>query len=559
MLRGFLAGVFWGVILIGGVLAAASLLSPLPATVRPQTTAVTPQETQEGLAQSTTLDAASQTDAEVDALPGAAVPEVKADDAVPLGITDSAPKPEPEDLGAELAAPQEIADSGAVEIEGETSVLPTPQAQTPTAPEAETELSISTNPAQPAAPAPLSGEAFVTPVAPEVTETVDAAETEAPVEEIVIEDPAVEEEAVAQAATEETAAETGADVVADAATVEEVVIEEPALEAAPEGDVAEDEADVILVEDAPEGTDNAEETPLVSEAVPSPEAEDLTPNAEAGETPVDEAATASLLKPAGNLNEAFPQLKSARLPSVGDAAAEEVVIADAEAVTPVARPVVSNAEGFENAENKPVMSIVLVDTGEHEFDMEALESFPYPLSIAVSTLDPQVTEKAADYRLRGFEVLAMVDMPAEATASDVEQAMQAHLSVSDTFVGVMEGLSDGLQGSKVVSDQVAQALLGSGHGLLMLSNGLNTAQKLAAKEGVPSTSVFRDFDDAGQTAVVMRRFLDNAAFKAAQEDGVVMVGRLRDETISALLLWALQDRAGTVAMAPISASFDTIN
>ncbi|MBO9408136.1 divergent polysaccharide deacetylase family protein [Shimia sp. R9_1] len=559
MLRGFLAGVFWGVILIGGVLAAASLLSPLPATVRPQTTAVTPQETEEGLAQSTTLDAASQTDAEVDAVPGAAVPEVEADDAVPLGITDSAPKPEPEDLEAELAAPQEIADSGAVEIEGETSVLPTPQAQTPTAPEAETELSISTNPAQPAAPAPLSGEAFVTPVAPEVTETVDAAETAAPVEEIQIEDPAVEEEAVAQAAPEEAVDETGADVVADAAPVEEVVIDEPALEAAPEGEAAEGEADVIIAEEAPEGADNAEETPLVSEAVPSPEAEDLTPNAEAGETPVDEASTASLLKPAGNLNEAFPQLKSARLPSVGDAATEEVVIADAEAVTPVARPVVSNAEGFENAENKPVMSIVLVDTGEHEFDMEALESFPYPLSIAVSTLDPQVTEKAADYRLRGFEVLAMVDMPAEATASDVEQAMQAHLSVSDTFVGVMEGLSDGLQGSKVVSDQVAQALLGSGHGLLMLSNGLNTAQKLAAKEGVPSTSVFRDFDDAGQTAVVMRRFLDNAAFKAAQEDGVVMVGRLRDETISALLLWALQDRASTVAMAPISASFDTIN
>ncbi|MBO9396904.1 divergent polysaccharide deacetylase family protein [Shimia sp. R9_2] len=562
MLRGFLAGVFWGVILIGGVLAAASLLSPLPATVRPQTTAVTPQETQEGLAQSSTLDAASQTDAEVDAVPGAAVPEVEADDAVPLGITDSAPKPEPEDLEAELAAPQEIADSGAVEIEGETSVLPTPQAQTPTAPEAETALSISTNPAQPAAPAPLSGEAFVTPLAPEVTEeaeTAEAVETEAPVQEIVIEDPAVEEEAVAQAAPEEAVEETGADVVADAAPVEEVVIEEPALEAAPEGEAAEGETDVIIAEDAPEGADNAEETPLVSEAVPSPEAEDLTPNAEAGETPVDEAATASLLKPAGNLNEAFPQLKSARLPSVGDAATEEVVIADAAAVTPVARPVVSNAEGFENAENKPVMSVVLVDTGEHEFDMEALESFPYPLSIAVSTLDPQVTEKAADYRLRGFEVLAMVDMPAEATASDVEQAMQAHLSVSDTFVGVMEGLSDGLQGSKVVSDQVAQALLGSGHGLLMLSNGLNTAQKLAAKEGVPSTSVFRDFDDAGQTAVVMRRFLDNAAFKAAQEDGVVMVGRLRDETISALLLWALQDRAGTVAMAPISASFDTIN
>ncbi|WP_294224865.1 divergent polysaccharide deacetylase family protein, partial [uncultured Shimia sp.] len=177
----------------------------------------------------------------------------------------------------------------------------------------------------------------------------------------------------------------------------------------------------------------------------------------------------------------------------------------------------------------------------------------------VSTLDPNVAEKSVDYRTRGFEVLAMMDMPTDATASDVEQALQAHLSVSDAFVGVMEGLDDGLQSSKEISDQVTQALLGSGHGLLMFANGLNTAQKLAAKEGVPSATVFRDFDDNGQSAVVMRRFLDQAAFKAGQEQGVVMVGRLRDEAISALLLWALQDRAGTVAMAPVSATFDTIN
>ncbi|MDA5555965.1 divergent polysaccharide deacetylase family protein [Shimia sp. MMG029] len=533
MLRGFLAGVFWGVVLIGGVLAAASLLSPLPATVQPQTTAVAPQDGQKVSVPATALDTTSQRDSTVEGAPGAAVPEVEAEDGPPLAITDSAPKPEPETPDAELAAPAQIVGSGAVEIEEESPVLPNPQSQTPAAPEAETELSISTNPAQPAAPAPLSGEAFETPVAPAVPE-------EAPLEEVVIVDP-VDDAAPAEAAS----------VEADEAETQSA--ETAAVEAESTADTA-----VIVLDELPEGAEKEEESSLVSEAVPSPVAEDLSPQAEAEEVLEDESATASLLKPAGNLNETYPQLKSSRLPSVGDDAAEGVTAA-APAASASLRPVEANAEGFENTENKPVMSIVLVDTGEHSFDMEALESFPYPLSIAVSTLDPQVTEKAANYRLRGFEVLAMVDMPAEASASDVEQAMQAHLSVSDGFVGIMEGLTDGLQGSKVVSDQVAQALLGSGHGLLMFPNGLNTAQKLAAKEGVPSVSVFRDFDDAGQTAVVMRRFLDNAAFKAGQEDGVVMVGRLRDETISALLLWALQDRAGTVAMAPISATFQTIN
>jgi polysaccharide deacetylase 2 family uncharacterized protein YibQ len=88
----------------------------------------------------------------------------------------------------------------------------------------------------------------------------------------------------------------------------------------------------------------------------------------------------------------------------------------------------------------------------------------------------------------------------------------------------------------------------------MFPDGLDTAQKLAAKAGVPSATVFRDFDSAGQDDAAIRRFLDQAAFRAGQEEvGVIMVGRLRPDTISALLLWGLQDRASRVALAPVSA------
>ena len=153
----------------------------------------------------------------------------------------------------------------------------------------------------------------------------------------------------------------------------------------------------------------------------------------------------------------------------------------------------------------------------------------------------------------------MIDIPGAAAPADVEVAMAAHLSVMPEAVAVIEGLGDGLQGSKPVSDQVSEVLAQAGYGLLMLPNGLNTAQKLAAKAGVPSATVFRDFDSKGQSEVVMRRFLDQAAFKAGQEDGVVMLGRLRAETVSALLLWGLQDRARTVALAPASAALNTID
>ncbi|CUH53543.1 divergent polysaccharide deacetylase family protein [Shimia marina] len=489
MLRGVLAGAFWGVILVGGVLSAVSLLLPLPATVTPQTSAEAPKDRSQVAPVSGALQDTSEADTTVEAAPAADAPSQAGGDQPPLSDTESAPKPETGGVEAALAAPVAPQGGGAVAVEAESPVLPNPQAQNPEAPDVETELSISTNPAQPSAPEVAASEAFVTPeAAPEV--------------------PAQAEDAPLETATEGSADDSGADG----------------------GDA------------------------LVSEAVPSPEAEDVTPRAEAEEAPAPAETAETMIKPAGDLNEAFPQHKSTRLPTVGVAAE------NAEAPAPRAsRPVEANAEAFENPDQKPLMAIVLVDAGAQEFDMEALTSFPYPVSIAVSTLDPQVGQKVETYRSQGLEVLAMIDLPAEAEAADVEQAMQAHLSVSDQFVGVVEGLEEGLQSSKVISDQVTEALMGSGHGLLMFTNGLNTAQKLAAKEGVPSASVFRDFDDKGQTSAVMRRFLDQAAFKAAQEDGVVMVGRLRDETLSALLLWALQDRINTVALGPVSALFDTIN
>jgi len=100
---------------------------------------------------------------------------------------------------------------------------------------------------------------------------------------------------------------------------------------------------------------------------------------------------------------------------------------------------------------------------------------------------------------------------------------------------------------------VAQILAQTGHGFVTQNRGLNTVQKLAVREGVPARVVFRDLDGKGQSGVVIRRFMDQAAFRAGQDGGVIMLGRLRAETLAALLSWSLQDRSGTVAMAPVSA------
>lgn len=218
-----------------------------------------------------------------------------------------------------------------------------------------------------------------------------------------------------------------------------------------------------------------------------------------------------------------------------------------------ARPIRTYAQPFEDLDAKPLMSIVLIDTGNSDLGVEALDAFPYPLTFAVDTSQPDATERMQVYREKGFEVLALVDLPRSATPSDVEIAMSAHLSAVPEAVGVMEGVDTGVQASREILDQLTQIVLSSGHGMVFQRSGMNTARKLAEREGIPAGTVFRDFDGNNQSASVMRRFLDQAAFSASREGGVIMMGRLQAETISALLIWGLADRSARVSLSPVSA------
>lgn len=219
------------------------------------------------------------------------------------------------------------------------------------------------------------------------------------------------------------------------------------------------------------------------------------------------------------------------------------------------RPAIERfAVDIDNTDGKPLMSIVLIDDGTSPIGPDAVLDFPYPISMAIDASWPGALQRARAYRAAGFEVLAIADLPDGASAADTEVAMQTFLNAVPEAVAVMEAPGDALQANRVASEQMATILLETGHGLVMFPDGLDTAQKLVAKAGVPSATVFRDFDGAGQDSAAVRRFLDQAAFRAGQEEvGVIMVGRLRPDTISALLLWGLQDRASRVALAPVSA------
>jgi len=553
-------GTFWGFltgIVVSGVVAGAvSLVSPPPDKRVPEATALDvpagSEFNQSREDREAELPATEPTPEEAGA-PRVAAPE--ADDLSALEDADTAPAGQPETGGAEgaLDAPAAGDANTGVAVESESPVLPSPQAMVPDAPAGEEDLSISTEPAQPVQPdIETESGAFTSP------ETDPGAEA-APEADTVPETEAVPETEPAPAA--ETAPETEPASDADAAPEDAQMpeAESPdAADSAPEVVEMPEEADVPEVVDAPDVAD-VPEVDSPDDASPGMAESEDAPEGVAEAEP--EAGEEEETAPSGTIDNLATGVTTDRLPSLRaepEAEATDTPEATQEGEAPEVEdtrpPVERFAAPFENPEGKPLMSIVLIDDGSGPVGPEVLADFPYPVSLAVDASWDGALLRARAYRAAGLEVLALADLPANATARDTEVAMQAFLNAVPEAVAVMEAPGEALQSNRAASQQLADILLDSGHGLLMFPEGLNTAQQLAAKSGVPSASVFRDFDDQGQDGAVIRRFLDQAAFRAGQEEnGVIMVGRLRPDTISALLLWGLQDRASRVALAPVSA------
>lgn len=505
MLRGYLAGLLSGTALSGVLLGGLSVLSDLPGDTPPE---ATPVEVPAGseFDQSRDDDAASlprlQDTQTPDEVPQVTAPEP--DDLSSLEDADTTSSRLPETGQAEsgLSAPETPQGASGVSVGTEEPVLPNPQSQAPEAPAGEEDLSISTEPAQPVVP---------------------EAEQDSAVFPETAADPEPEAEPAAEATTE-------ADVEPEPGEAEPAQTGETPDLAAPQDDSGA----------APETS-----TPESSAA----DATEQEPGRSAGGTIGDlaDGVTTNRLPTAIDPAPAPEPTEQA-----GGEATEEGA-EDPEAAEDLPR-IERYATAFENPEDKPLMSIILIDDGDSPIGPAALADFPYPLSFAVDAARPDAADIAGKYRAAGMEVLAMVNLPANATAADAETSMEIYLDAVPEALAVFEGTGTGLQSSREAADQLAPILTESGHGLVMFPNGLNTVQKLIARQGVPSATVFRDFDSNGQNASAVRRFLDQAAFRAGQEEGgVIMVGRLRPDTISALLLWGLQDRAASVALAPVSA------
>jgi polysaccharide deacetylase 2 family uncharacterized protein YibQ len=524
----------WGGVVASAGLAVVSQITPLPATVETAPAAADAPEPA-GAETAASGPAAAVPEAPAPIVPQAAAPDAAPAEPAPQAATapeptapaaaapDSAPAFDMADATAPDAPKAPAAPGQAPALVTATEVPPESAPLPATGDAARADSSLPD--IDPPPPAPLDDALLAPPPAAPATEQATA--------------PATAEAAPADTPTGPAAQGTGQTATAPSP--------EPAGEAA---------ADPSAPASAPETTpETTPETAPQTEPVPEP-----TPLPQIAEMPAPDAAPplpgadgAALPGTGADGLEGDASVATDRLPRIGDAEPlpEVVVVPEPEAP---ARPIDTYARPFEAEEGKPLFAILLADTGEADLDRQALAALPFPVTFVLDPLSPTAAEAAAIYRAGMQEVVfAATGLPAGATAADAEQTLQAHAAALPESVGLIDLPEQGFQDNRDLASALLPILAEQGRGLLTYERGLNTADQIARREGLPAATVFRRLDAEGESIPTMRRYLDRAAFRAAQEGEVVVIGRTTPDTVAAILEWSLEGRAASVTLAPASA------
>lgn len=533
--RGFVRGVLWGSLAAaGGLVVVSQVAGPV------QRTAEIPG------------------DAMPLAVPGRVEPGVVVAPAAPEALPDPASSPEP-------AAPQEVKEPA-------PDVPATPEAPVPEAPATESDApAASANTTAtadlPVMPAPVDSPSADSPAAQSQTEAPAAPQADSaavtappPAQPPVAPPTEAPSERMATAGPISPPPDTPAPGDAPMATAAPGAPGLPQAEGAPApADLPppppltpEEEALLLPLPDA------------VPEAAPEvvPETAVVDPTPEPMPLPVPEA---ELLPPEGQgsltrapeLGDQVPGVVTGRLPRIGTEPAPDSG-ADPAAPGAVAEedipPLQRYARPFDNAAQKPLFAILLVDDGRDGVNRADLAALDMPLSIVIDPLSDGAAERAAIWRAGGQEVvMAGSGIPQGAGPGDLEQSFQVLATRLPEAVAVIDADGTAFQNDRPLAGQVVPVLAEQGRGLVTFDQGLNAADQVARRAGLPAATIFRRIDAEDEGSPVIRRYLDRAAFKAAQEGRVIVIGTLRPETVAGVMEWAVEGRASTVALAPISA------
>lgn len=197
---------------------------------------------------------------------------------------------------------------------------------------------------------------------------------------------------------------------------------------------------------------------------------------------------------------------------------------------------------------------MLRDTGLSADERARLAALPFAVTFAIDPMAADAAEAARAYRAAGQEVVMLATgIPDGATAADLEQTFGAHQAVLPEAVAVMDPGTGALQGNRGRAALALPIVAAQGRALVTFDRGLNAAEQVARREGLPSAVVFRDLDGAGESRPTIRRYLDRAVFRAAQEGSTLVTGTTAPETVAALLEWTVEGRASLVTLAPLTA------
>ena len=522
MIRGFVTGVIWGGVVASAGLAVISQVAPLPDRTVDTASASDAGPTDDGIAPEAMDPAPAEAPAPEVPEPEAPAPEAPAPDAEvvvsdPPEILQKVPDPEPpqaaqasDEAQPSAETPAPVADATEAE-----AVLPSDL------PEEILDVPVMSAATPPAA---IEAEAPEAPLSPALAES-DAAMPTAP----------AEQEPVVTAL---------APPIVPGAESQPAPVDAPP----PAPDAAKDEP---LLQ--PQPLESADPAPaLISPILPEAERE-----AVAEPTPG--------LAPDTGLDSDVAGVTTNRLPRIGDSAPDamanpeaeaegaEVEIAEGLAVLGTT-PLELFRRDFDNPDGKPLFSILLIDDGSAHLDRANLAALPFPVSFVVDPLAPNSAEASGIYRAAGQEVLMLASgIPDGATASDLEQTFQALDMALPEAVAVIDRPEGGFQEDLDRAGLVLQIIAEQGRGIVTFDQGLNPADQIARREGVPSATIFRVLDATGESIPKMRNYLDRAAFKAAQEGRVLVIGSAKPETVAAILEWTVEGRASSVALAPVSA------
>ncbi|MEL7149406.1 MAG: divergent polysaccharide deacetylase family protein [Pseudomonadota bacterium] len=346
------------------------------------------------------------------------------------------------------------------------------------------------------------------------------------------------------------------------------VSEEPSLPpvtpASPEAPVEED-AVVAAVEEAltPAADEEAPVAPIVIEAPSQPEvAEPETAGDGDGllqpvETLTERDATGSgatgALPVVRRLGDSSVESETEEAPEPTEAETTETDAESAE-VDETAPALARYATEFEAPQGVPLLSIVLVHQGAAALNAQLLEILPPNIGFAIDASLPGAADIARTYRSAGREVIMIPALPAGAAPQDIEQALGANFDLVPEAVAVMDVSGSSFQSDRAAVEQVVDVVAASGHGMITFPRGLNTAHQAAQRAGVPTGLIFRNLDGSSEDQETIRRSLDRAAFRARQDEAVILVGTTGSTMLSALTEWVLGNRAATVAIAPVSAA-----